>query len=604
MRIKSIWTDGLETAEKFRDTSFTPIIEKAEVVKEQNLCDRAFFDSDVVINHTYSEYVTKFISINRAPFSFEGREYLKRIYNGWSNRPCQRIILVAGRQVEKSSTLAALTLVRMAIKAFHAALIVEPRLDQVRVFSHQRLRLMAEDSEVLAKYWLSSKCQWQVGVREMRNRAIAYLRSCYYSADPLRGISAGDVFIDEIQDIISDNISVIEECQSHVPEDERLNIYSGTPNTTSNVLSVEYADSCQFEWMVKCRWCPHWNYLDEKVIGEKCFVCTKCGKELYPKKPKNRDDSNDFGGEWIAMRPGRIDVKQGYRIPQIMVPFMSHASVYKKLKDPLRSQRTFYNEVLGLPYDAGQLVLTEADMRARCEPDRAMDDKFTVVQRGILQLCGGLDHGTGGYTPLGMNAGRSGARSRVGSQTSHSVFAQGGFCRDGKFRIVHIQKFTGELANLSQQPGIIDQAARSWGTKWVMSDAGFGGQTNSRLFEEYQWTNVYTQGHPLLMECEYVNSRKLAWFDPTSYRYIVDRNYVIEKFVNAVKKGQILFFRQQDMEEFISDFTSMYVEYSALTNRIRYDHNRPDDCFHACLYCYLAALQYSGKFVPSGFSIG
>jgi hypothetical protein len=78
---------------------------------------------------------------------------------------------------------------------------------------------------------------------------------------------------------------------------------------------------------------------------------------------------------------------------------------------------------------------------------------------------------------------------------------------------------------------------------------------------------------------------------------------VIELFVTAIKKGNVLFFRQQDMDQFMSDFTSMYVEYSTTTNRMRYDHNRPDDAFHACLYCFLAALQHQGKFVPSGYSI-
>lgn len=602
MRLKVVHTDGLEHPSKFRDFSFTPIIKKV-VEEERPLSERILFDENIKINQTYDEYVPIFISINRKPFSFTGREYLKRIYNGWPSHPATRIILVAGRQVEKSSTLAALTLVRMAIMPFYSALIIEPRLEQVRVFSHQRLRLMAEDSEVLSKYWLGGGAQWQVGVREMRNRAVAYLRSCYYSADPIRGITAGDVFIDEIQDIISDNIPVIEECQSHIPENERLNIYAGTPNTTSNTLSVEYGDSCQFEWLVKCRWCPHWNYLDEKVIGKTQFVCTKCGKTLYPKKSKDPQDNSDFGGQWVAMRPGRIDEKQGYRIPQIMVPFMSHKEIYRKMNDPLRSQRVNYNEVLGLPYDAGQLVLTEADVRSQCEESRGQDTPFTVAQRSIFHLCAGLDHGTGGYTPLGMVSGRTAARARTGNQPSYTVLAHGGFCRDGKFRIVNIMKFTGELANLAHQPGIVNEVVREWGTKWVMSDAGFGGPTNSRLVEEYGWTRNYVTGQPMLMECEYVYTRKLARFDRFSYRYVVDRNYVIELFVNAIKKGLIKFFRQPDMEMFMSDFTSMYVEYSTTTNRMRYDHNRPDDAFHACLYCYLAALQHAGKFVPTGYTL-
>lgn len=139
-------------------------------------------------------------------------------------------------------------------------------------------------------------------------------------------------------------------------------------------------------------------------------------------------------------------------------------------------------------------------------------------------------------------------------------------------------KFYGEMSNLARQPEFIDEVVRDAGCTWVMSDHGFGAHTNARLISDHGWSRLEIAGEPLLMECEYSGNQKvpIKWH-PQAYRYIVNRNFAIELTVDAIKKGRILFFREEDMREYMGDFTTMYTEYDFRTKHMRYDHVLPDD---------------------------
>lgn len=351
-------------------------------------------DPSLKAEGSIADFAQCIVTVQRKPLSFEGREYLRWIYNARAKYPVgsRDIVIVSGRQVEKSTTIAAKVMTLCAIYPSFSALVIEPRSDQVKVISQGRYDPMAQDSEVLREGWMSSKNVWQVGMKGFNNGSLVNFKSCYYTADASRGITAGFLAIDELADIISDNIPILEECQSHLQlEPEKVfNLYTGTPKTTSNTLNMHWDGTCQFEWLVLCDACKHYNYLDEKVIGKHFYICTKCGKQIYPTQH----------GEWVAMKPSLIDVRWGFRISQLMVPFMAHANVLKKMENPNIPRRAFNNEVLGLSFDEGQLLLTEADILKRCE-SRPMDQVAHISKRSVF-ICGGVDHGTGDYAIGGM----------------------------------------------------------------------------------------------------------------------------------------------------------------------------------------------------------
>jgi hypothetical protein len=370
------------------------VLEEIEVADEQTVAGVKRDLEGLKIEGNIASFVQRFVTVNRKPLSLKGREYLRWIYNAREKYPkgSRDIVIVSGRQVEKSTTIAAKVMTLCALYPSFSALVIEPRVDQIKVISQQRFDPMAQDSEALQEAWLSSKNVWQVGMKGFNNGSMVNFKSCYYSADPSRGITAGFLAIDELQDIISDNIPILEECQSHLQlePDKIFNLYTGTPKTTSNTLNQHWSDTCQFEWLVECQSCRHYNYLDDKVIGKRFYICSKCGKQIYPTQH----------GQWIAMKPSLIDTRWGFRISQLMVPFMSHANVLKKMENPNIPRRVFNNEVLGLSFDEGQLLLTEADVLSRCEP-RPMDSAASIKERKVF-ICGGVDHGTGDYAVSGM----------------------------------------------------------------------------------------------------------------------------------------------------------------------------------------------------------
>jgi hypothetical protein len=537
--------------------------------------------------YSISKFAEQVISIQRKPLSFEGREYLRWIYDISPDYPVasKRIVWQAGRQVEKSTTLVGKAVALCLLNPFFQVLTVEPRSDQVSLFSTQRFRPICEDSEIISNAWIGSSSIWQVGARGFLNGSINNFKSCYYTADATRGVTANMLEIDEVQDIISDNIPIIEQSMSHIPRDERFYMFTGTPKTSSNPLSRMFKETCQFEWLVRCSACKRDNYLDDKIVGKKSYICTRCGKQIYM-----RD------GRWVSLRPSRLDYEWGFRMPQMMVPFIDHADILAKMENPNIPRKVLFNEVLGLDYDEGELVLTKTDILRQCEAARPASTPANTRSMYNVKLCAGIDHGTGGYSPSGFN---DGTIRRKGMSPSFTVVAFGGFTTPNIFSVFKIVKFTGEMANLAKQPEILNSLVREYGATWAMSDYGFGAHTNARLHADHGWSYLESPGNPLLMECMYITSLTPVSFHPASFRYMVDRNAAIERTVDAIKRGYIKFFRQEDMAEFMDDFTSIYVEYNFRTNRMTYDHTLPDDAFHAVLYCYHAALQRAGRLVPT-----
>jgi hypothetical protein len=529
------------------------------------------------------------------------RSYLKPIYDLSIQHPegSRNMILMWARQCEKSTTAACKSIALMASIPNMKALFIQPRFAQVSVFSQQRFKKIAEDSPRIAEEMLSTMNIWQVGMKEFNNGSIANFRSCYLSADATRGVSADLVNIDELQDIVSDEVPVIEETQSHALPDRFFRIYTGTPKSKMNVLPRRYDLSSQFEWMVKCRWCPHWNFLDEKVIGDKSFICTKCGKELYPKKHKNPFDPNDFGGEWVAMRPSKLDECFGFRISQIQVPFQSFKRVHGKLHDPEVPFPVFQNEALGLASEEGELVLTEQDIRNACEEDRKAWDRPDGIKRVGRPMFMGIDHGTGMRSTDTMGKARK--------KRAFTVVTIGTFGADEKFRIHYMEKFLGERSDLVKQPAMFDKLARQFGVVFCGSDYGFGHINNESLIDNYGWKPVDVgTPDPVMLEMQSTQQRALVKFDPKAGkygRYLIDRFQNMRAVIDTIKKARIRFPMFELMKNdpnpklpFIDDFTSIFIEYDDYHKSMRYDHTLPDDAFQSTMLCWLAARQYYGEY--------
>jgi len=530
--------------------------------------------------------IEKFIYVDSKPFKFiskEGaatydRSYLKPLYDFCADYPigCRNQIWHTGRQVEKSTTQSGKAITLGAMFPAYKSLYVAPRFDQVTVFSSQRFRPMAEDSPALTESLVRpSKTLWQVGAKEFTNRSFFNFRSCYMTADGCRGISAHHLMIDEIQDILSDNIPVLEECQSHYGWETGLRVrsYAGTPKTNNNPITRRYKQSCQFEWMTKCHACNHWNFPDEAIIGPTSYICIKCSKPIFPQQH----------GMWVPQNRAALDKCWGFRLPQMVVPFKTHADILEKKNDPNISRLKFYNECLGLSYDEGEVVLTENDLRAACEGNERMmsPEQIRILANNGVPIFAGLDHGTG-----------------EGDHPSYTVLSIGHFIpHSDTFIVRYIKKFVGKDSELVKQPEMISDICDRAGVRMMMADWGFGAYQNARMVSDFGWS--WTQGKRILMQAMYVRQRDKSRFDSTSMKYLIDRNQAMIDCIDAIKRRLLQFFSYEDFQPFTNDFTTIYLEYNERYGTSKYDHVDPDDCFHAVNYALMAGQQYFGKLVKS-----
>lgn len=498
------------------------------------------------------------------PFSFEGREYLRLPYD----TPAKRTLFKCGRQVEKSTLLGNRCLSFCCIINSFQVLYVSPTNLQTKTFSQDRLKEPVETSDVL-KAWTTSKLQDNVFLKKFINRSQITLRYAYHNADRTRGIPSDQILIDEIQDIITDNIPVIEECASH--SSFKFFNYSGTPKSFDNPLEHYWTNlSTQNEWVVPCEhhgvpgdpstW--HWNVLGEDNIGPTGLVCEKCRNLINPQHPH---------AQWASMNPEvrrkLADPFEGFRIPQLMVPWLEwHEILDKQTKYP---RQKFYNEVLGMSYDSGTRPLTRQDVIDNCEPGMLMSPSHlrdTLNHIGQTSpVFAGIDWGTG--------------------EGSYSVLSLGAYIRS-KFTIFYIHRFEGPEIEPPVQLDLIEQLLKAWNVHMVGVDYGGGFDRNDALIRRF--------GGNRIVKYQYTTpSMKVKW-EQDLKRFLVHRTEVMSDVFNAIKRRDV--FRFPDWatfeDPFGKDMLNIFAEYNEQLRQIQYKKSPDctDDSFHSILLCFLASI--------------
>jgi hypothetical protein len=319
-------------------------------------------------------------------FSFEGRRHLRQIYD----TPIRRILLMCGRQVEKSTLLGNRSLSYCCLIPSYKVLYVSPSATQTKTFSNDRIKEPIETSPVLRAFTTHMLSQ-NIFEKQFVNRSKITLRNAFLNADRARGVPAHMLDIDEIQNILADNIPVIEQCLSHSPEELKRYVYSGTPLTLDNVIEDYWSNrSTQNQWVVPCD-CTigeagrFWNILGEKNIGLHHLICEKCGKQIFPMTTD---------AQWacsVEYDPVHTPF-EGFRIPQLMVPWLDWDELLYNFEHYGRNK--FYNEVLGISYDTGLRPLTNAQIRACCNENVFMADAHKYQALGFGQeIFAGIDWG-------------------------------------------------------------------------------------------------------------------------------------------------------------------------------------------------------------------
>lgn len=520
------------------------------------------FSSAEITPSEFTEFAIKIpVAGKIEQFSFGKRRYLKEIYDTGDNR----VLLKAGRQVEKSTLLGNVCLSYTAMVMAFKVLYVTATAQQATVFSVDRIREPMELSPVVSSL-TTTKLAQNVFFKQLLNRSQIRIRYAFLSADRVRGISADKILIDEIQDILAHNIPVIEQCASHSPW--KIYRYSGTPKSMDNTIQIYWDQySTQNEWAVPCdRHTPrHWNILGEKNIGRHGLICAKCGKPIHPNNPD---------ALWVSMQPRTPNNEdrvtfQGFRVPQLMVPWIVDSE--EAWDDQIifahkRYDRAkFHNEVLGLSYDSGARPLTRAQVQACCQEDIRMAEVVENAKKCNGGVYAGIDWG-------------------IGENESYTVISLGGYL--GKeFQIFYSHRFTGQDIEPPVQLEKIAKMFVATGVRIAGTDYGVGFDRNDWLARNF--------GPHRIRKIQYVGKlkRKVKW-EPEMGRFVVHRTEIMSDIFNAIKRKQIFLPKFEEyMDPHVEDLLNIFSEYNEMMRMIQYklSPGKSDDTFHSIVYCFLAA---------------
>ena len=505
-----------------------------------------------------------------APFSFTGREYLVPIYD----TPHPRTLLMFARQSEKSTTLGNKILALSCLRHHFKSLFVSPSQQQTEVFSRDKLSSPLNLSEDLRTF-LDKNANNVLFKRFITDSSVT-LRYAFLHADRTRGIPADALFLDEIQDILTDVIPIIEECMSHSPY--QLMTYSGTPKSLDNTIAYYWNTfSTQNEWMIPCDRCGgadyrHWDVIGYDNIGPNGLICSRCKRDIDPRHPE---------AQWVSQRSARwLQTPdgipfEGYRIPQILTNWVNWPKILDKKSRYGKAQ--FYNEVLALPYDSGDKPIKRETLAEQCG-SISFADSVNFAGRSTLYM--GIDWG--GTTNAG--GGEEGSVRKSAPASSYTVVSIGGYL-GGKFQYIYFKRFEGEEAVMDNMLPVIIQLVDRYKISIIGTDYGGGLHPNDRLIRQF--------GIRRVARYQYVNTRKI-YFNKDLHHWMVNRTEALMALINAInRKDEIRFPTFGDWEfPFAQDLLSVFTEYNSSNTQmiITKAPGSSDDTMHSMMYCWLASM--------------
>jgi hypothetical protein len=467
----------------------------------------------------------------------------------------QEICFRTGRQVAKTTTLAADGIMKSVSIPNFTSLHVTPLFEQIRRFSTMFVAPFIEQSPV-RRAWLNTESVRNVLHRSFRNGSKMLFSYAFLNADRIRGIPADKMAIDEVQDMAGEHIPIIKECMSASPWE--LSQYTGTPKTLDNPLQMLSDESSQGEWFIPCTHCttggfPTWNIPSiehhlEKMIGpwhkdisekEPAIICYKCGGTLNPRH-----------GRWKHRYEDRIGDFVGYHIPQIIMPMHCMdpdkwaTLLWKRAGKGNTTTNMFYNEVLGESYDASAKLVSLSDLNKVSDLGPLSFERARRTMGNYRMRVLACDWGGGGE-----------------KEVSFTTIALLGLRFDGRIDVLWGKRLLTPLDHIREA------AAVKW--YWdkfkphflVHDGCGAGALRETILVQA---------GVPVthVFPVEYVTSAKqgLCWHvGPTEQnprdRYRVDKSRSLQLTCNVIKLGALHFFSpdwiSKDEPGLIRDFLSL-----------------------------------------------
>lgn len=416
-------------------SGYAPLDTRDTLLQQMHMVSHAMQQSG---SQTLAPMLPLLLSIKGKPYHLDDHFPFAPFFR---TRMSRVTLLKTGRQVSKSTSLAAQGVLFSNCIPHFSTLYITPLFEMIRRFSQNYVAPFIETSPA-GRLFYGQNTSNNVLQRSFKNHSKMIFSFAYLDAERTRGISADKNVIDEIQDMDISFLPIIHETIS-ASREWGLIQYAGTPKTLDNTIEVLWQDSSMAEWVIRCAACNHYNipaleYDLLKMMGpvrddisdkNPATICAKCERIINP-RPYDQGGT----GRWVHRIPDRRWSNAGYHVPQQIMP-MHYGSVEKwqKLCDKRDGKgntpvNVFYNEVCGESWDSGAKMVTITDLkRAACLPwECKAEEASQHIDDYILRFVS-VDWGGGG-----VNRGKSDLALQ-----SYTSIAVCGLLPDGRVDIIY-----------------------------------------------------------------------------------------------------------------------------------------------------------------------
>jgi len=511
--------------------------------------------------------------VKGSPFRFAHRGHLHDVYR--DTHP--RLVIVAGRQVEKSETVLRKLLYHGWTRAHTTITYTAPRNEQTTRFVNDRFRKAISDSvQGILEKSVDKKRDAKTAIG-INNKTIFYFGSAWADGDSLRGIAGDMVFFDEVQDITQTAIESIEKSVSHSEiKDEKTELngrcfYTGTPKQKGSYYDkILWGQSDQKKWSVKCIHCGHDQFMSMKNVmlqnegTEKerhYFGCLQCAEEL--------DREN---GQWLATRPEN-KMYSGYLFSQLNMQWISANQIFRDFTT--MDSMTFHNEVLGEFFSGNAQPLSYEDVL------ECTDKSLFLKKSSTIPTVLGVDYGSGGKSKTIIT---------IGHRAMHR----------GKKKIIIDYIENCPITNHEDLIAHIMNLRERFNCVKIVGDIGYGSYESQKLYEAYGREAI---------SCRYVayqsDPKKREYKGERNSTLQVDRTYSMDKMIDTFHKKELVipYGKPEEVEFYFDHYTALelvFTESTTSTGRKLYDHSTPDDSFHSLNYVREGLLELENRFEWEG----
>lgn len=412
-------------------------------------------------------------------------------------------------------------------------------------------------------------------------------------------VLANGILSKNCQDMNWEFIPIIEECMS-ASINWGYSIYTGTPKTTDNTLSLLFQRSSQAEWLVPCDACGHFNIPNPehdliKMIGKHGPICAKCGKPINIRK-----------GGWVHAYPDRALTFPGFHLAQVCHALHSiNDNKWRRLVHKVETlpETTLQNECFGWPFDDATTPLTLNDLiAAEYDPTDQYGNVIDIKTPADVKKVANMYS----YITVGCDWGGGSAIS-----DSYTAFAVIGLRNDRQtIDVLYTERIPKGVTPTDEARIILNWISGS-GANAFAFDNGGAGFVRTEIMKQEGLMNIaglticpQQYGPPSGGD---VMKLSKAQREKDYTYYVTDKSRSLAMCIAGIKSKRIRLrrFNHEDENEPIRDFLALIEDPREMRGRdavilISRKAGRPDDMAHAVNFACCQLEDHLGAHLPIG----